>query len=266
VLNLDRHRHRHRHRHLDASSRGNSSESAPFASSLLSRDEAITLLDTVHILPVYDFPSAVQAINQVSDALHEIHRERHHPRRQGQNEAKDEKGVVEEEEEPEPEPEPILLIIEGLDSLTESIIRTSNPLRGSAVLMPVLRTLTHLSRTYASFLSVVIVNNTLGLGGGGSVSSSVSSLHTHTTANHASDGNRPTTSSDDGGLYSIFFRSTTGSGSGSGSGSLLPTLLSRTLDQGIDIHLMLSFVKGRPVVEVIKDRVGGNVGRWCVWE
>lgn len=209
------------------------------AASLLSRSEAITLLDTVHLLAVYDFPSAVQAISQVSDALHNLHiqRKQHEQSSSGKD-------------------EPILLIIEGLDSLAEGIIRTSNPLRGSALLMPALRTLTHLSRTYSSFLAVLVVN-TLGLG-----------AHSNRTT---SSGDTNTVNPEDGGLHSIFFRSASttsaaSSGSGSRGGSLLPTLLSRTLDQGIDIHLLLSSVKGKAVVEVIKDRMGGGVGRWCVWE
>lgn len=50
------------------------------------------------------------------------------------------------------------------------------------------------------------------------------------------------------------------------SGEMFPSLLMRTLDQGIDSHLLVSSIGRVPVVEVIKDRVGGNVGRWCVWE
>ncbi|KAL1986295.1 hypothetical protein VTN96DRAFT_6663 [Rasamsonia emersonii] len=233
----------------------------PAVSSLLSRDEAITLLDAVQLLAVYDFPSAVQAISQVSDALHELQQgRRKHP-----------SGEEQEEE----EDEPILLIVEGLDALTESVIRTSNPLRGSALLMPALRTLTHLSRAYASFLSVLLVN-TLGLGGttsAGAYQKPASADNTPQSVPITVTEDRTRASilnPDDGGLQSIFFRSASASAgswsrAGAGTGSLLPTLLSRTLDQGIDSHLLLSSVKGKSVVEVIKDRTGDGVGKWCVW-
>ncbi|KAL1965383.1 hypothetical protein VTN77DRAFT_5820 [Rasamsonia byssochlamydoides] len=233
---------------------------------LLSRDEAITLLDAVQLLAVYDFPSAVQAISQVSDALHRLQQER---RQQQQQRQQEQQGEVLEEDAARSSKErgdgPILLIVEGLDTLTESVIRTSNPLRGSALLMPALRTLTHLSRTYASFLSVMLVN-TLGLGGAAAHSKgpSTDSAGGSLAGPLPSAGPSP---SADGGLYSIFSRSSGPSGSlASSSSSLLPTLLSRTLDQGIDTHLLLSSVKGRPVVEVIKDRTGDSVGKWCVWE
>lgn len=93
-----------------------------------------------------------------------------------------------------------------------------------------LREVSDLSRVCASFLSVVLVN-TGGLGAAGP-----------------------------------------GSGSGSSSGhgerslaSLLPSLLQKTLDQGVDRHLLVSRVEvegkgsGR-MVEVIKDRVGDGLG------
>lgn len=69
---------------------------------------------------------------------------------------------------------------------------------------------------------------------------------------------------------------TAGPGSGSGAGSasasghgerslasLLPSLLQKTLDQGVDRHLLVSRVEGRGsgrMVEVIKDRVGDGFG------
>lgn len=91
-----------------------------------------------------------------------------------------------------------------------------------------LREVSDLSRVCASFLSVVLVN-TGGLGAAGP-----------------------------------------GSGSSSGHGerslaSLLPSLLQKTLDQGVDRHLLVSRVEvegkgsGR-MVEVIKDRVGDGLG------
>lgn len=39
----------------------------------------------------------------------------------------------------------------------------------------------------------------------------------------------------------------------------------KSLDQGIDTHLLVSRVQGQKIVEVAKDRDGDGVGRWCVW-
>jgi hypothetical protein len=39
----------------------------------------------------------------------------------------------------------------------------------------------------------------------------------------------------------------------------------KTLDQGIDTHILLSDVKATQVAEVIKDRVGTGLGKWGIW-
>ncbi|KAL2014790.1 hypothetical protein VTN00DRAFT_2315 [Thermoascus crustaceus] len=219
----------------------------------ISRDEAIELLDAVQLFPVFDFPSALQAISEVADKLHKIQQER----RQREQQQPAEVDLAGDQ--------PVLLIIEGLDALAEGVIRTSNPLRGSALLIPALRTLTHLSRTYASFLSVVLVNTSgvgrflgqsqsQGQGQGGQQTQSRSQSQSQSQ----SQGPGPGQDRDGDGIHSVFFRP--------GMTSLLLTLLSRSLDQGLDVHLLLSIVKGRRIVEVIKDRVGASVGRWCVWD
>lgn len=46
---------------------------------------------------------------------------------------------------------------------------------------------------------------------------------------------------------------------------LLPSLLLKTLDQGIDTHFLVSRVRDGKLVEVIKDRVGDGSGKRCVW-
>lgn len=198
-----------------------------------SRDEAIKRLDAVQLLPVYDFFSAVQAINDASDSLHKIKAERDRQSNQS-NPMEDNRTVM--------------LIVAGLDTLTEGVIRTSNPGKGAAVLTSTLRTLTQLSRMHAPFLSVLLVN-TSGLG-----------MH---AKSGAKDANQIQGSSEDSprvrgeGVHSVFRL----------PGSvLLPSLLMRTLDQGIDTHLLMSDVRNTSVVEVIKDRVGDGVGRWCVWK
>ncbi|KAF4229290.1 hypothetical protein CNMCM8980_006351 [Aspergillus fumigatiaffinis] len=106
----------------------------------LTRNEAIALLDHVQLLPVFDFRAAVQAISQVADAL--------------------QSAPVSAEE---GERTRTLLLIAGLDTLTEDIIRASNPVKGAAALIAALRTLTQLSRAHGSHLVVMLVN-TRGLG------------------------------------------------------------------------------------------------------
>lgn len=198
---------------------------SPARSPALSRDEAIRRLDSVQLLPVFDFRSAVQAINEVSDALHTIQKERDQMTL----------GAADH---------PVLLIIAGLDTLTEGVVRASNPGRGAAVLAATLRTLTQLSRMHASFLAVMLVNTT-GLGALGPGSGS--DQDQRETRQTRDDGN---------GTHSAFRQS---------GSSLFPSLMLRTLDQGIDTHLLLSTVRNTPVVEIVKDREGDGVGKWCIW-
>lgn len=127
----------------------------------------------------------------------------------------------------------VVLVVAGLDTLVEGVIRASNPIKGAAVLDAALRELTQLSRVNAAFLSVMLVN-TGGLGGAGPGPGPGPGL-----------GNR--------GERSL--------------SSLLPSLLQKTLDQGVDRHLLVSKVEGRSsrrVMEVIKDRVGSGSGMKCV--
>lgn len=148
---------------------------------------------------------------------------------------------------------PVMFIIAGIDTLAEGVIRASNPGKGAAALMATLRTLTQLSRMHASFLSVMLVN-TSGLGtfspgpattSSGPVSGGGGQMENNTHENR------------DGSIHSIFRHSGT---------SLFPSVLLKTLDMGIDTHLLMSAVRNTHVVEVIKDREGDGVGKWCIWE
>ncbi|KAJ5808475.1 hypothetical protein N7474_009744 [Penicillium riverlandense] len=195
----------------------------------LSRDEAIQRLDSVHLLPVHDFAGAAQAVSKVSNELQEMHSQRL---------ADDQTNRI------APDARAALLIVVGLDTLAEGVIRTSNPVKGAALLAATLRTLTRVSRVHGSSLSVLLVN-THGLG----------SMYSGADGRAASSTHHRADTQDDQ-LHSIF-RST--------GPSLLSNLLTKTLDQGIDTHLLLSDVKGAQVVEVIKDRVGSGAGKWSVW-
>lgn len=184
----------------------------------------------MQLLPVHNFTNAAQAIGKVSEVLDEIQEKREQQRKTTEASPSTEN--------------PIILIVAGLDTLTEGVIRASNPARGAAVLTATLRTLTHLSRVHASHLSIILVN-TNGLG----------------TMNPEWDKKQPhgdsaTRQPLEDGIHSIFH---------SDIPSLFPTLLMKTLDQGIDTHLLLSDLRGAQIVEVIKDRVGTSLGKWGIW-
>lgn len=205
--------------------------------SALSRDEAISHLDTVQLIPVFDMAAAVQAINEVSDTLHRYKGERESQQaRQAESTGNNDCSFF--------------LVIAGLDTLTEGVVRASSTVRGTAILSYILRTLTQLSRMHSSYLSVMLVNTS----GVGTMTSD-----THVTPVQMQQRRNPRNNllfSREDGLHSIFHASE----------KLFPSLLMRTLEQGIDAHLLLSTVKSAHVVEVIKDRVGNGVGRWCTWD
>ncbi|KAL2813138.1 hypothetical protein BJX63DRAFT_421433 [Aspergillus granulosus] len=206
----------------------------------LSRVQAIAHLDSVQLFPVFDFAAAVQAINEVSDILQKTWGARQ-PQKDHDHDA--ELGNEDRHNDESDANRSTTLIVAGLDTLTEAVIRASNAVRGTAVLISALRTLTLLSRMHRSYLSIVLVN-TSGVGpvvhddGGG--------------------GGRPQQGYQvqDDGVQSMFSTSNT---------PIFPSLMMRTLDRGIDTHLLVSN-RGRVlVVEVIKDRVGCGVGKWCAW-
>ncbi|BCS22499.1 uncharacterized protein APUU_30724A [Aspergillus puulaauensis] len=195
----------------------------------LPRKEAISLLDSVQLFPVFDFAAAVHAINEVADILHSL-REHH-----------------QEQEKQQPQ---MTLVIAGLDTLTEAVVRASNAVRGAAVLSSALRTITQLSRMHALNLSILLVN-TSGVGptvrDDGSVPQNQNQNQNQNQRDYETRGDV---------IQSMFCVT---------DGPLFPSLLMRTLDQGIDTHLLVSSTRRVPVLEVIKDRVGGGLGRWCVW-
>ncbi|KAJ5341167.1 hypothetical protein N7541_010291 [Penicillium brevicompactum] len=201
----------------------------------LSREEAIKRLDSVQLLPVHSFVNAAQAIGKVSEVL------------QGMKETQEQSSGLDDQTKP-----PIILIVAGLDYLAEGVIRSSNPAKGAAFLTATLRTLSRLSRVHASRLSIMLVN-TSGLGTMNSAWDKYPQSTDHQGHVH---GHGETRHPLEGGIYSIFH---------SDIPSLFPTLLMKALDQGIDTHLLLSDSKGCEVVEVIKDRTGGGLGKWGIW-
>ncbi|KAF9893014.1 hypothetical protein FE257_012425 [Aspergillus nanangensis] len=211
----------------------------------LRRDEAISRLDSVQLLPVFDFPAAAQAVSEVSDIISPPPllpqpRQRH-------------------------EEHSVLVVVVGLDALAEGVVRASNTARGAAVLTTVLRSLTQLARAHAPWLSVMLVNTNgvgavgseMGVNRGQSQSQTQTQIQTQQAA--ASYGGEDGRLRAAGGeeIHSAFRASDV---------SLFPSLLMRTMDYGIDTHVLLSKVHGTGAVEVVKDRVGDGVGKWAIWE
>lgn len=199
----------------------------------ISKDDAIRRLDSVQLLPAHSFPGVAQAFGQVSNSLQQIHEKRQQ---------------VNDTDSPS-----IVLIVAGLDTLAEGIVRASSPLKGAAVLAATLRILTRISRAYASFLCVILVN-TSGLG--------LARLEPDRQPESVKQpgharGEDDSPSSADGKIHSIFHAV---------GPPLLSNLLMKTLDRGIDTHILLSDVKAVPVAEVIKDRAGSGLGKWGLWD
>lgn len=209
---------------------------APSQTPQLTRKQAIACLDAVQLFPVYDVAAAVQAISEVSSLLDRSRGEQSRKRSHG--------GTTKTTD------FSILLIVAGLDTLAEGAVRASNTVRGAAILTTALRSLTQLSRVHSSFLSVMLVN-TSGLGSSGT------SLSTANNAQQTNMRRDAGFSYQDDGIHSIFHPTET---------PLLPSLLMRTLDQGIDTHILLSATRTAKVIEVIKDRVGEGIGKWCIWD
>ncbi|KAJ5267067.1 hypothetical protein N7478_009875 [Penicillium angulare] len=201
-------------------------------SSGLSRDDAIKRLDSVHLLHVHDLQNAAQAIKHVSERLQQAQERRQQP-----HEASISRNSTS------------VLVVVGLDTLAEGVIRASNPARGAAVLASTLRMMTRMSRTHSDFLSIILVN-TSGLGSAYEFDQEGSNRRN----NAPSDAD--VRSSRDDGIHSIFQMP---------GYPLLSNLLMRTLDQGIDTHILLSDVKYARVAEVIKDRTGPGLGKWGIW-
>ncbi|KAL4978182.1 hypothetical protein BDW66DRAFT_158277 [Aspergillus desertorum] len=228
------------------------SKSAPTSStSPLSRNAAITVLDAVQLFPVFDFAGAVDAISEIEARLHKTWEDHQQNLNQNENQSRNEN-----------KNQQTVVVIASLDTLTEAVIRSSNAVRGTAVLTSALRTITQLSRMHHDYLSVLLVN-TSGVGPS-------SSMHQRLNQNHNQSPTQREYETQSGraernGIQSMFY----------GHAPLFPSLLMKTLDQGVDTHLLVLLSNlsmnehGRsvavPVIEVIKDRVGDGLGRWCIW-
>ncbi|CRG85875.1 hypothetical protein PISL3812_02879 [Talaromyces islandicus] len=243
----------------------------------LSRDQAIDLLDHVELLTIHDFAAATRAISQVSGTLYAMQQQHHRGHASpNQNDPRSHENDDDDDDEEHTTkqlpPSTVLFVIEGLDAMAENVIRNSDALRGSAVLTPALRTLTYLSRSYSSFLGIVLVHTT-GLGPPPpppsqpppGLSASQRSQNDNGNVNRPRNNNNNNNNNNmksAGGLYSVFSRQNDDADE---PVPLLHTLLARTMDQAIDIHLLFQLRKNQALVEVVKDRTGDGLGKWCVW-
>ncbi|KAJ5749122.1 uncharacterized protein N7511_010818 [Penicillium nucicola] len=209
----------------------------------LTEKEAIQKMDTVQLLAVSDFQEAAQAIRQYSEVIYKLEQKRQEARNNPESETHHSSSDA------------IMLIVVGLDYLIEGVIRASNPGKGVAKLTAALRSLTTLSRAHDSHLSIVLVNMS-GLGPFypdlGRNSHSTGSPHVHASVNSRGDDS---VKALDYAIHSVFHSEIL----------LFPNLIMKTLDQGTDTHFLVSDVRRVQVLEVIKDRIGGSLGKWGVW-
>ncbi|EEH44414.2 uncharacterized protein PADG_00703 [Paracoccidioides brasiliensis Pb18] len=215
-----------------------------------SAEEIESILGNLQTHRVYDFDELLQAVSQVSDTLFEfnqLHR-----------------GL--ENKETECSSTQILLLIEGIDQSLEETIRFSNPGAAQARLIPLLRTLTVLSRTYASFLSVILVNS-ISLPYIPSIDLARERVSTdgndtnawkrqHRQHSQQLDLQQQQQHHLNVPVHSIFAKIPERTNHHSKKIALSTYLspLARSLDQGCDVHLLVSRVEGQMVIEVAKDR------------
>ncbi|OJD28036.1 hypothetical protein ACJ73_00566 [Blastomyces percursus] len=227
-----------------------------------SSEDIESILENIQTRRVYDFDELLETVSQISDILFELQQpQKIHPEKKakGNNPSA-----------------PVLLLIEGIDQSLEEIIRRSNSVAGHARLIPLLRTLTVLSRTYASFLSVIIVNS-IALPHTRSAASSAQTATLPPVPHDTDTGQQPPCQPASGQLqqqrpyfpevavHSIFASIPRGVGrlSKASPTPSYSSILARSLDQGCDVHLLVSEMQEKMVIEVAKHRVGAEFGRWC---
>ncbi|PGH18091.1 hypothetical protein AJ79_00719 [Helicocarpus griseus UAMH5409] len=224
-----------------------------------SAEDIDSILENVQTHRAYDFDELLQAVSQVSDILFGLQQRLD---RQGQQEGKGKHSSH----------APVILLIEGVDQSLEEIIRTSNSVAGHARLIPLLRTLTALSRTYASFLCTIIVNS-ISLPRIPSESLAQAYFSSGTEDEHDDRVPRPHQQQLQReqqqyrpalpiqSIFSILKRPDQRSKAQTFSPYF--SQLARSLDQGCDVHFLVSKAQEKMIIEVAKDRVGDAVGRWC---
>jgi hypothetical protein len=223
------------------------------------------IVSTARIYQTFDFDEILDAVARISNTLYDVHQQQ-----LGHENSQNEKH------------EPVLVVLEGIDRSLDEVIRISNSLAAQAKLMSLLRTLTILSRTYATFVTIVVVN-AMALPPSTSSGPEIPladaqgmGIMRHSTSGQLDPSrfqnkrqnrrsNHPLAP-----VQSIFTQPppnpatvATEDSSLNHPAVIYPSLLARSFDQGFDVHLLVSKVQGRMVIEVPKDRVGDSLGRWC---
>ncbi|KAM5445259.1 hypothetical protein MaudCBS49596_007682 [Microsporum audouinii] len=246
----------------------------------LSLKETEAIINSVSIFHASGFGQIVNAVDQVSDLLFKVEQIRQESKNEntlspnissspgGQARMKSENARGKEDA---AEP-PILLLIEGMDLAVHEIIRTSDIDTAGAQLSSFLRTLTLLCQTYKSLLTVILINSiplrplppmSLQL----SPEELQAQLRAGTTPVETPWTSPYTVKDMEIPVESAF--------------DALPdrqlitaspyppnqrlSLLADAIGEGIDIHLVVSCVDNERIIEVVKDRVGDNLGRWDVF-
>lgn len=241
------------------------------------------MISKVQIYRAFEFNEILETVTRISDTLHNIQQQQKQAATRAEGSDHRASRVSSDEE-----IEPTLVILEGIDRSLEEVVRSSNPLAGQAKLTTLLRTLTILSRTYAPFVTIIVVN-TISLPavlngpepqGRGYEAQSAQTLArispADTSAQNNVDAEQRRYRTQPNQRYhqqqthpSIPIQPIFAQAPASLPLSVprpiapYPSLLARTLDQGFDTHLLISRVQGRIVIEVAKDRVGDHLGRWC---
>ncbi|EAS32696.3 uncharacterized protein CIMG_03720 [Coccidioides immitis RS] len=220
----------------------------------LTTNSTRNILNTVKVIRAFNFDEILEAVSQVSDILYEAKHQ-----------------------------QTTLLLLEGLDQSLAEIQRNSSILAAQAKLIPLLRTLTILSRNHTSFLTVIVVNPVLlptapfppsapdiqAKQYPGEHSTQQECVSPHSRHHHHSNHHQA--------VHSIFSPTsqpqlqTQGQSQTYSSPSTQQvsqqtvsySSLARSFDQGFDTHLLVSKMESKMIIEVAKDRMGEHLGRWC---
>ena len=232
-----------------------------------------TILNNVKVLRASRFTDILQAVDQISDMLFELQQQPKNNAALGSRDSINYSSQSKSHDSTSPSPPPVLLLVEGIDQALQDVIRASTSTAASSQMVPLLRNLTLLSRTYESFLTVMVVN-------------SIPIRSRYTPPVNPNEGSRNENPNFAGSadmtsmpndpnipVHSIFSPSPPVAGSSSlepshvarsSARSPFTFPLAQSLDLGFDVHLLVSKVQSNLVAEIAKDRVGGALGRWCV--
>ncbi|KAK2867872.1 hypothetical protein FQN49_003388 [Arthroderma sp. PD_2] len=246
-----------------------------------SPEETETILSSVNIFHASEFGQILSAVDQVSDLLFKIEQHEETENEHIYDLEHDTTGSpagktklqleINQGKEVDTQP-PILLLIEGMDLALQEIIRVSDTDAAGAQLAAFLRTLTLLCQTYKSLLTVIIVNSIplrpqppmcLQLSPEelqAQLRAGTTLVETPLTSPYRiEDMETPVESAFD----------TVRDGRLITASPYPPnqalSLLADVFSEGIDIQLVVSNVENEWIVEVVKDRVGDNLGRWDVF-